>query len=278
MILGIDAGGYETKVCTANGSYKFLSTIGEYRDRKWNDSFSKDDMIWEYEGEKGFAGSLAFFESDFGGNIRGNSKFHKDAKIRILLAVYRFGSFNNKIIVGQPIDTHVEDEKQGIREMLLGSHAVSINGRTKEFSIDRIEIAPEGPSGALSQTMPEGLVRIIDIGSGTTNYASLHNYRRIDKGSFTDMTGMETTKTKDPEKMALKIYRTISSYWDKNDTIFISGGGAVKVFDHLIQYLPNCQLIRPCISDKNGQLTSLTPEFANAAGFYALAERLFSND
>lgn len=276
MILGIDAGGYETKVCTSNGYFKFLSTLGEYRERKWGDNFGKDDMIWEYDGERGFAGSLAFFESEFGGNIRGNSKNHNDAKLRVLLAVHRFGSFSNKIIVGQPIDTHVEEEKQGIKEMLLGTHNLTLNGKSKTFSIDNIEIAPEGPTAALSQQMPEGLVRIIDIGSGTTNFASLHNYRRIDRDSFTDETGMETTKLKDPEKMALKIYRVISTNkWNKDDVIFLSGGGAVKVYKHLVKYLPNCKLLTPFISNKNGQITKLTPEFGNAAGFYALAERLF---
>lgn len=69
MIIGIDAGNYETKVCGPFGVKKFYSDIGEYRERNLKSSFGPDDMVWECEGKKGFAGSLARYESEFGGGI-----------------------------------------------------------------------------------------------------------------------------------------------------------------------------------------------------------------
>ncbi|HSH53129.1 MAG TPA: ParM/StbA family protein [Bacteroidales bacterium] len=270
MILGIDAGNYETKVCTGSDVYAYLSDIGEYRKRRLDDKFSDDDMVWEYNGEKGFAGTLARFESEFGGTIKGKSKNHSDAFLRVLIAVYRYGNKDNHIIIGQPIDSHVEEEKIEMKRALKGRHELKINGKVKEFNILNVEIAPEGASALLSNPV-DGLVRVIDIGSGTTNFATLYNLKRIDKDSFTESIGTEVTRTKDPKRMADKIYKIISGAWDKNDIVYLTGGGANQVYSHLLEYMDNCKVIKPKIDNNRIVRT----KFANAIGFYRIAERLF---
>lgn len=271
MILGIDAGNFETKVCNGVEVFGFLSDIGEYRERKLKDSFGKDDMVWEYKGEKGFAGTLARFESEFGGTIKGKTKAHKDAILRILIAIHKFGSENNKVIIGQPIESHYDEEKEKIKLQLLGEHKLKLNGKEKVFKIERVEVAPEGPSAILSNPV-NGLVRIIDIGSGTTNFGTLYNLRKVDKDSFTEQIGTEITKNKDPKEMANKIIRIISGTWDLMDQIFLTGGGAERIYPHLKEHLINCKVLRPRLGNKVVQT-----KYGNCIGFYTIAKGLFAN-
>lgn len=271
MILGIDAGNYETKVCFGNMVDSFVSDIGEYRERKLRDSFGKDDMVWEYKGEKGFAGTLARFESEFGGTIKGKTKANSDAILRALIAVHKYGDKVNRVVIGQPIDTHDEDEKNKIKSLLKGKHTFKLNGVSKDIIIEDVEVAPEGASAILSNPK-DGLIRVIDIGSGTTNFATLFHLRRVDKDSFTEKLGTEVTKNKDPKEMAKKIHRIISGTWDVNDKIFLTGGGATKVYKHLSSILTDCHILSPRIGNN-----LINTKYANAVGFYTIAKGLYEN-
>lgn len=269
--MGIDAGNYEVKICTSKGFNNFPSNIGEYRERKLIDSFGKDDIIWEYNGNKGFGGSLAKFESEFNGTIKGKSKAHSETILRVLIAIHKYGDKANKIVVGQPIDTHYDSEKQKLKSLLKGTHKITVNKIEKEVIIEHVEIAPEGPSAILSNPT-NGLIRIIDIGSGTTNFATLYNLKRIDKGSFTEQIGMEIMRNKDPKEFAKGLVKIISGTWDLNDSIYLTGGGADKVYSHIIEYIPNCKVFKPRIGN-----SLLSTKFANAAGFYVIAKGLYEN-
>jgi plasmid segregation protein ParM len=268
-ILGIDAGGYETKVCINGRVYCFPSDIGEYRELRLIDSLGRDDMIWEYNGEKGFAGTLAKYESEYGGVVRGKTKAHPEVALRILIAVYRHGDENNSIVVGQPIDTHIKAEKDKIKEMLLGEHILTINGAAKTFSIDNVEVAPEGAAAFISNP-DNGLVRIVDVGSGTTNFATIKDGRRIDKESFTKKIGTEIMVNKDQKEMAKGIYRHITQKWGKKDKILFTGGGAEKVFPFMEKYLPYASILKPKLDDK-----LVNPKYANVIGFYKIAKGVF---
>lgn len=270
-ILGIDAGNYETKICDGEKVYSFPSDIGEFRERTLNDSFGKDDIIWEYNGEKGFAGTLAKFESEYGGTIKGKTKANSEAIIRILIAVHRYGSESNRIIVGQPIESHCEDEKNKLKEKLIGEHNFSVNGQLKHIIIDKVEVAPEGPSAILSNPV-KGLIRVIDVGSGTTNFATLVDLKRIDKGSFTKLIGTEIMRNKDPKEMAKGIYKIVSATWNKNDDIFLTGGGAEAIHQHIKKYLPNSNVLKPRIGN-----SLLNTRFANSIGFYNIAKAVFKD-
>lgn len=273
MILGIDAGNYETKVCTGTDVKSFLSDIGEYRERKLTDSFGDDDMVWEFEGEKGFAGTLARFESEYSGTIKGKTKAHLDGKLRVLMALHRYGDINNSIVVGQPIEMHDETEKDKLKKLLKGRHELTLNGVKKIISVNNIGVAPEGASSILSVPQ-EGLVRVIDIGSGTTNFATLHNLRKVDKSSFTEQIGTEIFKNKDPKQIARVLYKIVTASWGVYDKIYLTGGGAKQVYPHLEELLSNCELLIPKL---NNARETIGVKYGNAVGFYIIAKGLFRN-
>lgn len=271
LVLGIDAGNYETKVCSSNGVTSFLSDIGEYRERTLVESFSKDDIVWEYNGQKGFAGTLAKFESEFGGTIKGMSKAHSEGILRVLMAICKSTNDTNincKIVVGQPIKMHTPQEKQKIKNLLNGKHEIVINGSKRNINIERVEVAPEGSTAILSNPK-NGLVRIIDIGSGTTNFATLYNLKRIDKDSFTKQIGTEVMRNKDPEAMANGIFKLVSATWDLYDEVLLVGGGAAAIHPHLSKSLMNCKVLKPMLSNN-----IVSEKYANCIGFYLLARMM----
>src|SRR5690606_1857500 len=136
------------------------------------------DMVFEHEGRKGFAGTLAVYESEFGGSIMGDTKAHEDTRLRVLLAIHRYcttykcsdNTFH--IILGQPIISHKPKDKNHLKWLVCGEHTITVNGVEKTFTISRCEIAAEGASSYWSNSQM-GLVRIVDLGSGTCNFATL---------------------------------------------------------------------------------------------------------
>lgn len=275
--LGIDAGNFETKVCGSFGTHKFNSTLGEYRERNLGEGINHgpDDMVWEYQGEKGFAGTLAQFESEFKRSVKGSTKAHEDAKLRVLLAVHRYGGTETEfnLIVGQPIDSHVPEEKAKIKEMLEGDHEMTVNGKFKRFTISRVEVAAEGSAANLADPK-KGLVRIIDIGSGTINFATLYDLRYVDKDSFTEKFGMETVKSKDWGAMAKAIHARTTDKWDKNDLVRVVGGGASTLFPHLKEYFNNIELLQPKLRVGDG-ISVVEPVYANAVAFHEIGRKVY---
>lgn len=273
MILGIDAGNHEVKVAGPNGLDRFSSTIGEYRERNLNDVHGKDDIVFEYEGRKGFAGTLADAESEWGGSIMGDSKAHEDAKLRILIALHRYARMNNTfdIIVGQPIGKHNAVEKETIKNMLRGSHEIIINGERRLFTIRRAEVAAEGVAAFWSKPT-NGLVRVIDVGSGTINCASLRNKRNIDKESFTITLGMNTVISSNPAEIARGIATQTSKKWKPNDFVYVVGGAASELTPYIQQFYPQATEVTPVFSGEQHHAV-----FANAIGFYTIGRGIYGN-
>ncbi|KYD30044.1 ParM/StbA family protein [Geobacillus sp. B4113_201601] len=274
MILGIDAGNEKTKVVTEKGVFLFESSMGEYRERKLIQRFGEDDMIFEYEGRKWFAGTIAQYECEFGGTRKGDSKAHEEAKLRILLAIHRYSNETvNDIVVGQPISTHSESEKIKIKDMLKGTHFLKVdygNGfLEKKIVIRNVEVAAEGSSAILSHPQ-KNLVRIIDIGSGTVNFATILNMRYIDRDSFTERFGLATVRTNDLEAIARRIANVALAKWNEHDYVLLCGGGAKPLYPYLKQYFSNSNLLLPIHNNQYHE-----PTFANAIGFYRIGEMLY---
>lgn len=271
MIVGIDPGNFEVKVAGAAGLDRFSSSLGEFRERNIEQLHGKDDMIFEFNGRRGFAGSLAEAESEFAGTIMGDSKAHEDTVLRVLIALHRFGQLANdfQIVVGQPIGKHTPAEKQRIKEMLLGQHEITINGRKKRICISRVEVAAEGAAAFWGRPQ-NNLVRIIDIGSGTVNCASLYNKRYIDKDSFTLPFGVNTVKSQNFEEMARGIVTYTSKKWNKEDLIHVVGGGAYDITPYLKNFYPNARVTNPIHG-----IRAVDPVFANAVGYYTIGEGLY---
>lgn len=102
MKIGIDAGNARVKVAGPTGIISLDASIGEWRGRKLKNQHGPDDMEIEYRGRKYFAGSLARYESEFGGTIMGDTKAHDEAKLRVLIAIARYDVSDCSIVVGQP--------------------------------------------------------------------------------------------------------------------------------------------------------------------------------
>lgn len=264
MILAIDAGNYETKFYDGRQLRAFPSLIGEYRDRNLLQQHGEFDFEWEYDGQRGFAGTLALHESECADSQKGESKAHPDARLRVLLALHQFGEgVEHQIIVGQPISMHKEPEKAAIKELLCGRHEVIVNGKRKIIVIRRCEVAAEGVTAGL--LVPGGgLIRVIDVGSGTVNFGTLIDRRFNDRGSFTLGTGMETLISVEPADFARQIaLRALARGWKANDTVYLCGGGAGAVLAALRAYFPGARMIEG------------NPEYANVKAFFLIARRVY---
>jgi len=272
MIVGVDGGNNEVKVAGSLGLDKFCAAIGEYQERNLENNHG-DGMVWEYNGRKGFAGTLALIESDFGGSIMGETKAHEDAKIRILLALHRYSNSNvYEIVVGQPISRHTREEKQKIKRMLMGRHTLTVNGVTKTFTISKCEVAAEGASALLSTPM-NGLNRIIDVGSATVNCATLLDMKYVNRDSETLPFGFNTIRNKNFSELARGIYSHMSKRWKKDDDVFLVGGIAEHLLEPIRTYFPYAKVLHPMLNDKH-----YPPIYANCIGFFNIGRALYGSN
>ncbi|MGG1638250.1 ParM/StbA family protein [Paenibacillus sp. NRS-1760] len=263
--VGIDAGGDSTKIYDGKFLQRFPSSIGyDWRERNLIQQQGEHDFEWEYRGQKGFAGTLALFESDCAESRKGDSKAHPDALLRILIALHQFtDGIEHKIVVGQPILTHTKEEKELIKEMVIGRHELSVNGRSKILLITRCEVAAEGVTAGLLAP-GAGTVRVIDIGSGTVNFGSLIDRKFNDKGSFTLSNGMETIRSADPSAFGRQIaLKAIAGGWKSEDAVYLCGGGAGLLLEVVQEYFHRAQLL------------TVEPVTANVRAFYEIARKLY---
>lgn len=279
QIMGIDAGNYETKVIHAKGYDVFLSAIGEWRPRTAGEEHSKQDMVFEiinkYDHFKGFAGPLANVESEYGGTVFGLTKNHQDARIRVLLAIWR-NLIEDKvsIVVGQPYKGHTDEEKNEIINSLKGDHTVIVNGVRKDFTIEDIKVGIEGAMAFISYPYT-GPVNVIDVGSGTVNCIHFLNKRIVDRKCDTLPFGSETSKNgTNFEAMANGIFKNMSAVWDRNHPTFVCGGCAETIIEPLRKYYPLAKVMRPKV-DIDGIKIQIDPKFANAVGMYNVGVKVF---
>lgn len=275
-IIGIDGGNYETKLVTRKGAFKYRSCLGEWREFNIDmGALSDEDIVYEYEGTKGFAGLLAENESLFTREMAGDTKAHEDAKLRILIGIHRFtDDLTHNIIVGQPIKKH-KAEKQRIVEMLEGKHTITVNDETKTFTIRRVSVAPEGAGAIWAYRGDESKVRIIDVGSGTVNCATVSDGRFIDLDSFTILFGANSEENYDVESLVKSVIARTSKRWSPGDCVRVCGGIAEVIAPLLKRHFSDVKTIQPMIREGNQSIRAVHPVFANAAGFYELARDLY---
>lgn len=275
MILGIDAGNSEVKICGERGLTKFISDIGEGRQINLNQVHGEDDMVFEYEGRSGFAGSLARYESEFVGSIMGESKSHYDSKLRVLLGIHRYLTLHHinedsfQIIVGQPISSHIHQEKERLKQLLKGSHIITVNGVKKQFHISDVNVAAECASSFWSNPQ-NGLTRIIDVGSGTINYSTVLEGRYIDKDSGTLPYGMNTNKSNDVHALARGVATETMKKWKKEDNVFLIGGAVHLIEPYMKQYYPNTQILYPIFNQQYYESI-----YANAISFFNIGVNVY---
>jgi plasmid segregation protein ParM len=275
MRLGIDAGNYKVKVAGEFGLMDFISAIGESRQINLQQIHGQDDMYFEYQGETGFAGSLALYESEFGGSIMGDTKAHIDTKLRVLIGIHRYITLYQieekefDIVLGQPISKHNHNEKTKIKEMIKGWHTIVVNGVEKSFHIRNIEVAAEGVSAFFSNPT-NGLVRILDVGSGTVNYSSVLEGRFLDKDSGTLPFGVNTNKTHNLQALSRGIATHVLKKWSPQDKTFVVGGISEQILPHLKGYFSNIDILRPIYNQQY-----VNPIYANAVAFYIVGVNIY---
>lgn len=274
--LGIDAGGYEVKTVGPKGTDKFLSCLGEYRERNIIQKHSDDDMIWEYNGhilKRGFAAALALHESDTACSVMGTTKLHEDALVRILLAIHRATDDTRlRVMVGTPITSHGRD-KASIKAMVEGRHTITVNGHKKTFVIDRCEVALEGGVAFWGAPDYMGTVRIIDAGSGTFNLATLLDKRYKDRESTTLPYGGETGNVT-TASMSRVVCAEAIKRWHPQDMVWVIGGAAEALAPYIQRVFPNATVFYPRHT-ACGVTRQLAPVFANAVGMYELGKKVF---
>lgn len=271
--LGVDAGNHNVKTVGEGGTDIFSSALGEPHDRKLRNESTLDDMVVEFKGTTYFAGTLAG-ESDLGSSTKEISKANDEVLIRVLLACVRYSKDTDyQLIVGQPIKSHSDDEKEKIIKMLQREHTIKVNGTTRLINIKNVRVAAEGASVGLLSPI-KGKYHILDVGSGTINWATVtydgERVRFSDKASGTVGDGLSTLRTDNIEFITRSVCNTIGSRWSKDEPVRIVGAAAREFAEPVRKYFPKADVFEPAVESKK-----LDPVYANAAAFYAIARTLY---
>ena len=279
-ILGIDAGNFETKVANSRGVFSFNSAMLDgYDINTISQKYGDDDMLWEYDTERGIAGTVAEYEGSFGDNrLYGDSKNHFQAQMRILLAIHKYSQSNDvKIVVGQPFKKHLSEKEDIILSLKRKHPPLTVNGVTKVLNIQEVNVSIEGAAAYYSAFIKETIVRVIDIGSGTVNCITFKNGIMVKDQSDTLPFGTETSLTEDTKDLpgiVRGIYRSMSKVWNKNDIVYVCGGIAKDSIVHFKQYYPRAEILKSIMSiNKYSEIVS--PKYANAVGMYRIAESIY---
>lgn len=278
LLIGVDAGNYRAKIAGPYGVDAYRTAICDWFERDVVEVHGADDMEFEISGRRGFAGTIATREDFFGvGAMYGESKAHEDTKIRVLLGLYRYiekyspNERHVSIVTGQPIKTHKPSEKTLIADMLRGEHVFSVNNVKQRIVIENVGVAGEG-AAAYWSSPSMGTVRIIDIGSGTINCATIIDKIYINTASTTFNFGMETSGSRNLEEIARAIIKaTTQLKWGKNDIVYICGEAAAALLPFIVKHYIQSSLLSPLLRLANGGVEVLEPVYANAVGNYEIA-------
>lgn len=289
LVLGVDAGNHECKVAGPYGVKKGNSTICEWFERDFDDEYGKgDDFEFFIKGRKGYMGTIASYEDQFGGgSLYGDTKANDDTGIRVLLSVHRYirdncpGVSRVSLVTGQPVKMHKAKEKQKIIDMLVGSHDFIANGERVQFTIENAAVVAEGSGAYFAESgsrSGKGTYRIIDIGSGTLNCVTVKDGKQNNNESGTFNFGMETIKSgTDISAIARGINTSASELrWKREDNVIVCGGAASELLPYIQKHFTRARTVSPTLIQGKG-LQILNSVYANAVGFYNMANRAFGN-
>lgn len=283
LILGIDAGNHYAKTAGPHGVDMYRTAICDWFPRDIVERHGDDDMEFELNGRRGYAGTIAANEDQFGvAALYGDTKAHEDTLIRVLLAIYRYKAKyyietdTVSLVCSQPLVSHVTTEKAKLVALLRGTHDFTVNGKSHRITIEEVGVTAEGSVAFLANPQA-GNLRIIDIGSGTVNCVSFVDKRHINTASATFNFGMETLANgASLAEVSRGIVRaTTSLKWRKNDLIYVCGGVANDILPFISEHYTQAQLLTPFLRLDNGHITSVSPIYANAVGNYEVARRTY---
>lgn len=282
-ILGIDAGNHDIKVVGPEGAIKFPSYLAKWREIRLDNERGRYHMEVEHRGQQYLAGDLAVDQGMLATSLKGVTKANEEILIRVLLALAQYDAESvHEIVVGQPIKTHTKDEKEKIVKMLEGPHDITVNGKTRAFSIKKVAVAAEGAAVGLLEPL-KARYHIIDVGSGTINWATVGSdgkqVKFYDVESDTETRGLSTLGDQvEMQEVANFIGQKLSARWGDMDVVRIVGAAADDMLNPMKRYFPNAEVYRPAVHVKKEagiSLERLEPVYANAAAFYAIARSLY---
>jgi plasmid segregation protein ParM len=259
MIVGIDAGKYQTKIVCDKGCINFPSKLAAYRELMVNNE--NDNFTIEYNGQKYFGGDLAEREGYIGISYKDESKLHYTTLINVLISLYLVGGNDYKIVVGSPISRRSESEKKQMKEMIKGEHTITINGEEQRINIAECEVSPEGAAGFYSQ--PEkGFVQGLDCGSTTVNYFYMSDKKFVDKqsGTFPFEDGRVNI-----EAFLREMETQLANKFKKGNRTMLLGGNAKEFFPYVRECFPEAFIVQ-------------NPVFATSIGFYKIARGIYGKD
>lgn len=258
QLVAVDTGRSGTKVVADGVREYFPSVLGEYRELRLERKMSRTDRIVEYKGQRYYVGDVARDESVSGAQLMTASKAHMDTKILALTALHLVVDDGAAVFVvtGEPIDNHREGEKLKMKQLLLGTHEIMVNGVTKCFNVVRVEIAAEGATAAWALRR-SGRYHLIDAGSRTVNYATMERGRWIDRLSGSMDFGLETVQNISLSMFARMVVAELSKKVGSLSPIVLTGGKAELLQDYVAQYTDQVE-------------THHDPLYANAQSFYEL--------
>ena len=167
---------------------------------------------------------------------------------------------------------HNETEKMNRIQRLLGEHTITVNGVKKTFTIMDVKVAPE-TAVAFWIKEPQGKTRFIDLGSRTIGYATtiyeddVVRFIDTESGTFKGK-GLEAlNEDYDQKALADYVCGRLMSMWNKNDTVYLLGGGALD--EELVKNIQN-YFSKAEVMDK--------PQIANALGMYLLGRVAYGMD
>lgn len=263
-VISIDDGGSATCVVTNKGQENFPSVKGLYGERTLTEISGKYDYIVEYKGKKYVMGTLAKYDCKYPLQMHTDSKQNLFYDLSVLVSIHQFGYSTNHLVTSVPIGMHNDDEKNGRIRRLKGRHTITVNDITRTFDISDVKVAPE-TAVAFWISEPIGKSRFIDLGSRTIGYATtmyeddVTRFIDTESGTFKGK-GLEAlSDSYNQEALADYICGRLLSMWNKNDVVFLLGGGALdrELVRYITRYFPKASSLG-------------NPQMSNSLGMYML--------
>ena len=189
-VASIDVGYGRTKAKTANGEATILSMVGPAIriDYEGMTAAGYNGLTVEIDGRAYFVGQRAAIQSPNPVSPQSRQRDLEIVKILALTALHvaHAPAEISRLVTGLPVAWYYDD-KDALREILLGKHILTINGEEITFNIAEVIVMPQpmgtiflsmlNPNGML--TDPRGIsgqiVGTIDIGMYTTDIALIDN-------------------------------------------------------------------------------------------------------
>lgn len=233
-IIAIDNGGRYIKIAKkdwvlpnpipSRKVFAFKRNVGAESDGEY-------DFVIRWKNKTFFTGNIAIRESTA---LKVEAFTESKAKdyfiLSILQSIHMYGYDINYVVTCVPIIHHIKEEKERIRQLLIGTHTLTINEVEKTFEIKEVLVMAECIN-AFWAIQPLGKTRWLDIGSRTVNFGTMEVIDGvvypIAGESHTLQVGLEKTDFETFVDFANGIEGQLGQYgWSNEDEIYLIGGGA----------------------------------------------------